>query len=78
MIPFFNVAGFFEGPVAKAADGADFSIFIGLPFSALLYYLLARGQDLSAERRIAAEDEAALEGTAPPSMAPPPVATNTY
>jgi NCS1 nucleoside transporter family len=78
MIPFFNVAGFFEGPVAKAANGADFSIFIGLPFSALLYYLLARGQDLSEEKRLAAADEAALEGMASAPMAPPPVATNTY
>lgn len=83
MIPFFSISGFFVGPVAEAASGADFSIFVGLPFSALLYYLLARGQDLTEEKRIAASDEAALEGTAPPPMAPPPVApppvaTNTY
>jgi NCS1 family nucleobase:cation symporter-1 len=78
MIPFFSIPGLFVGPVAEAASGADFSIFVGLPVSALLYYLLARGQDLSEEKRVAASDEAALEGTAPPPMAPPPVATNTY
>jgi nucleobase:cation symporter-1, NCS1 family len=79
MIPFFSIPGLFVGAVANSASGADFSIFVGLPVSALLYYLLARGQDLTEEKRIAAADEAALEGTAPPPpMAPPPVATNTY
>jgi NCS1 family nucleobase:cation symporter-1 len=71
MIPFFSIPGLFVGPVAESASGADFSIFIGLPVSALLYYLLARGQDLSNEKLIAASDEAALEGTAPPPMATP-------
>ena len=67
MIPFFSIGTFFVGPVAKAANGADFSIFIGLPFSALLYYLLARGQNLSEERRMAASDEAELENMAAPA-----------
>lgn len=65
MIPFFSIGTFFTGPIAKAASGADFSIFVGLPFSALLYYILARGQDLSEEHRMAAASEAELEGTAP-------------
>ena len=72
MIPFFNVVGFFTGPVAKAANGADFSIFIGLPFSAILYFLLARGQDLSEEHRIAASDEAELERMVEPAAMPTP------
>jgi len=68
MIPFFSIGTFFAGPVAKAADGADFSIFVGLPFSALLYFLLARGQDLTEEHRVAAAGEAELERmAAPPS-----------
>jgi NCS1 family nucleobase:cation symporter-1 len=71
MIPFFSIGTFFTGPVAKAADGADFSIFVGLPFSALLYYLLARGQDLSEEHRVAAAGEAELEGMAAPTSSPP-------
>ena len=66
MIPFFNIPGLFVGPVAEGASGADFSIFIGLPVSALLYYLLARGQDLTEERRLAASDEAELEGMSAP------------
>jgi NCS1 nucleoside transporter family len=69
MIPFFSIGAFFTGPVAKAASGADFSIFVGLPFSALLYYLLARGQDLSEEHRLAAAGEAELEGMAAPHPA---------
>jgi nucleobase:cation symporter-1, NCS1 family len=75
MIPFFSIGDFFTGPVAKAADGADFSIFVGLPVSALLYYVLARGQDLSAEHRLAAASEAQLEGV---MASPPPMPTSTY
>lgn len=67
MIPFFSIGTFFSGPVATAASGADFSIFVGLPFSALLYYLLARGQDLSEEHRLAAAGAAELEGMAAPT-----------
>jgi NCS1 nucleoside transporter family len=66
MIPFFSIGTFFVGPIAKAANGADFSIFVGLPFSALLYYFLARGQDLTAEHRLAVSGEAELEGMAAP------------
>lgn len=69
MIPFFSVGTFFVGPVANAASGADFSIFVGLPFSALLYFILARGQDLSEEHRISASQDAELEQMAAPSSA---------
>jgi len=72
MIPFFSISGFFVGPVAQRANGADFSIFIGLPVSAVLYYLLARNQDLTEEHRLAASDDAALEGMAAPMPAPMP------
>ena len=74
MIPFFSIGTFFVGPIAKAANGADFSIFVGLPFSALLYYLLARGQNLSEEHRLAAVSEAELEG----GMAPAPMSGPSY
>jgi len=70
MIPFFSIGTFFVGSVAKAANGADFSIFIGLPFSAVLYYLLARRQDLSEERRLAASEDAELEAVAAPMSTP--------
>ncbi len=47
------------GPISR--------IFIGLPFTAVLYWLLARGMDLSRERQIAAEaNEEELEAVAAP------------
>ena len=70
MIPFFSIGTFFTGPVASAAGGADFSIFVGLPFTALLYYLLTRTQSFSEERRLADVSEAELEGMAAPAATP--------
>jgi NCS1 nucleoside transporter family len=61
MIPFFSTA-IYTGPIASAAGGADFSLFVGLPVSGILYYLLARNQDLGEERRLAAAGKAQLEG----------------
>jgi NCS1 family nucleobase:cation symporter-1 len=65
MIPFFAIfAGeneVFVGPIASALDGADLSLFVGLPISAGLYWLLCRNLDLSQERRLAAEEAAELE-----------------
>jgi NCS1 family nucleobase:cation symporter-1 len=60
MAPFFST-GLYEGPVAKAFGGADFSLFVGLPVSALLYWLLMRDVDVEAESEIAAREAAALE-----------------
>ena len=42
MVPFFSAGTLFVGPVAKAMQGADISMFIGLPVSAGLYWLLTR------------------------------------
>jgi len=70
MIPFFSIGTFFTGAVAKAANGADFSIFVGLPFTALLYYLLTRTQSFGEERRLADVSEAELEGMAAPVATP--------
>jgi nucleobase:cation symporter-1, NCS1 family len=65
MVPFFAIfAGedeVFVGPIARALDAADLSLFVGLPVSALLYWLLCRNLDLSEERRLAAEEAAELE-----------------
>jgi nucleobase:cation symporter-1, NCS1 family len=61
MTPFFNIAGFYEGFVAKAIGGVDISLFIGLPVAAILYYALTRGLDVKAEEALAAEQAAALE-----------------
>ncbi len=68
MIPFFSVGTLFTGWVAKALDGADISLFIGLPVSALLYWWLARSIDVAAETELAKAEAARLEdpsGTRP-------------
>ncbi|MFJ5643262.1 purine-cytosine permease family protein [Streptomyces sp. NPDC093223] len=64
MIPFFSVGTLFVGPAAKALDGADISLFVGLPVSALLYWWLTRSIDVEAETRIAEAEAAALETAA--------------
>jgi NCS1 nucleoside transporter family len=68
MIPFFAIfAGedeVFVGPIARALDGADLSLFVGLPVSALLYWVLCQNLDLSEERRLEAEEAAQLEALA--------------
>ena len=73
MIPFFST-NLYVGPIANALGKADFSIFVGLPVSALVYYFLARNQDLTEERRLAMTEADALEAAAEaghvPSAAP--------
>ncbi|MER6082671.1 cytosine permease [Streptomyces sp. NPDC001833] len=64
MIPFFSVGTLYVGPAAKALDGADISLFIGLPVSALLYWWLTRSIDVEEETRIAEAEAAALEQAA--------------
>ncbi|WP_206306347.1 purine-cytosine permease family protein [Streptomyces humi] len=64
MIPFFSVGTLYVGPAAKALDGADISLFIGLPVSAVLYWVLTRSVDVEEETRIAEAEAAALEQAA--------------
>lgn len=64
MVPFFSVGTMFAGPAAEALGGADISLFIGLPVSALLYWWLTRSIDVEAETRLAREEAAALEQAA--------------
>jgi nucleobase:cation symporter-1, NCS1 family len=65
MVPFFAIfAGedeVFVGFIARALDGADISLFVGLPVSALLYWLLCQNLDLSEEHRLAAAEAEELE-----------------
>jgi NCS1 family nucleobase:cation symporter-1 len=68
MVPFFAI---FNGPdevfvgfIARALDSADISLFIGLPVSALLYWLLCQNLDLTQERRLAREEAPELEALA--------------
>jgi NCS1 family nucleobase:cation symporter-1 len=63
MAPFFST-GLYTGPVADALGGADLSLFIGLPVSGALYWLLARSIDVEAETRVAQAEAAELEEAA--------------
>jgi purine-cytosine permease-like protein len=48
MVPFFKT-GLYVGPIAQALGGADVSMLVGLPVSALAYLLFCRNLDLPAE-----------------------------
>jgi NCS1 nucleoside transporter family len=67
MIPFFSTA-LYTGPIADAIGGADISVFVGLPVSAILYWILARNLDLSEERRVAAAEASELEAAGEAAM----------
>jgi nucleobase:cation symporter-1, NCS1 family len=60
MVPFFATPSF-TGPIADAMNGADLSLFVGLPIAGGLYWLLARSIDVAAESRIAAREAEELE-----------------
>jgi NCS1 family nucleobase:cation symporter-1 len=64
MIPFFSVGTLFTGFIAKKLDGADISLFIGLPVSAILYFVFSRSIDVAAETVVAEEEKAELETAA--------------
>jgi nucleobase:cation symporter-1, NCS1 family len=73
MVPFFST-GIYTGPVAEAAGGADFSLFLGLPVAGVLYWVLARNLDLTEERRLAAAEDPELE-TRPAGVGDAPATT---
>jgi purine-cytosine permease-like protein len=56
MIPFMVNVPHYVGFVARQVGGVDYSIFVGLVFAALVYWLLTRNLDVSEERRLAAHD----------------------
>jgi purine-cytosine permease-like protein len=60
MLPFFST-GLYSGWVANAANGADFSLFIGLPVAGILYWVLCRDIDVDAEARLAAAEQEEVE-----------------
>ena len=70
MIPFFSIGTFFTGWVANAAKGADFSLFVGLPVSGILYYVLAPQHRRRRRGTLAAEQADVLEEEATPARAP--------
>ncbi len=64
MIPFFSVGTLYVGFAAKALDGADISLFIGLPVAGVLYWVLSRSIDVAAETRVAENEAEELERAA--------------
>lgn len=64
MVPFFSVGTLYVGPIAHAMDGADLSLFVGLPVAALLYWWLSRSIDVEAEIRVAEAEAEELEQAA--------------
>jgi nucleobase:cation symporter-1, NCS1 family len=74
MVPFFSTPSF-TGPVAKALNGADLSLFIGLPIAGGLYYLFARSIDVDSEARLAEQEAEALEAAAAQHGTPAAAAT---
>jgi len=60
MTPFFST-GIYSGWVANAAHGADFSLFVGLPVSGILYWVLSRNIDVAAETALAEQQADLLE-----------------
>src|SRR4051794_20429101 len=63
MVPFFSTPKF-TGPVAKALDGADLSLFLGLPIAGGLYYWFARTIDVRSEAALAEREIDELERAA--------------
>jgi NCS1 nucleoside transporter family len=64
MVPFFSVGTLFTGFIADALDGADISLFVGLPVSGGLYWLLSRSIDVEAETKVAKAEADELERAA--------------
>ncbi|MET7485423.1 cytosine permease [Streptomyces sp. NPDC005538] len=64
MVPFFSVGTLYVGPIAHAMDGADLSLFVGLPVAGLLYWWLSRSIDVEAEIRVAEAEAVELEKAA--------------
>jgi nucleobase:cation symporter-1, NCS1 family len=63
MVPFFSTPKF-TGPVADAMNGADLSLFLGLPVAGGLYWWLARTIDVDAEAELAEREVEELERAA--------------
>jgi purine-cytosine permease-like protein len=77
MVPFFSIFNgtdeVFVGSIARSLDFADLSLFVGLPVSAIVYWLLCRNLDLAEEKRLAAVEENELEQLGQTETAPAPI-----
>lgn len=54
MVPFFVTAPY-TGPLAKLLSTVDYSVFVGLPISALLYLAFSRDLNLGSEQQLASQ-----------------------
>jgi NCS1 family nucleobase:cation symporter-1 len=64
MTPFFSIGTFYTGFIAHKLNGADISLFIGLPIAGILYYVFAQSIDVEAETQIAMVEQLELEAAA--------------
>jgi nucleobase:cation symporter-1, NCS1 family len=69
MLPFFSTSKY-TGFIANDLNGADVSLFIGLPVAGILYYVLAKSIDVEAETVIAKAEQVELEKVAMHHMRP--------
>jgi NCS1 family nucleobase:cation symporter-1 len=69
MTPFFSTTKY-TGFVAHDLNGADISLFIGLPVAGILYYFFAKSIDVEAETVIAMAEQVELEKAAMHHMRP--------
>jgi len=69
MLPFLSTSKY-TGFVAAALDGADISMFVGLPVAGILYWVLAKSIDVEGETRIAQTEAAELERLAHAHLRP--------
>ena len=60
MLPFLSTSKY-TGFVATELNGADISMFIGLPVAGILYWVLAKSVDVEAETKVAEAEAAELE-----------------
>ena len=60
MLPFLSTSKY-TGFVATQLDGADISMFVGLPVAGILYWILAKSVDVEAETKVAQAEAAELE-----------------
>jgi NCS1 family nucleobase:cation symporter-1 len=60
MLPFLSTSKY-TGFVATELNGADISMFIGLPVAGILYWVLAKSVDVEAETKVAKTEAADLE-----------------
>ena len=69
MLPFLSTSKY-TGFVATALNGADISMFVGLPVAGILYWVLAKSIDVEGETRIAQTEAAELERLAHEHLRP--------